>query len=101
MKRLLSPLGDWSFSLSQSALQAVPQSETIDMDEAALRAARVFGISGWSRAARVGKSMEEILAAAPAYFKDALEFADTFKCEAKRSDKAFPLKSPEICAEVD
>ena len=34
------------------------------------------------------------------YLKDELENAATFKVEAKRSDKSFPLKSPEICAGV-
>ncbi|MCL2494097.1 MAG: tRNA 4-thiouridine(8) synthase ThiI [Oscillospiraceae bacterium] len=100
LRRALNPLGDWSFSMNQSALQAVPQNENTDMDEAAARASRVFGISGWSRSARVGKTMEEILAAAPVYFRDTLAFAGTFKCEAKRSDKRFPLNSPEICAEA-
>ena len=100
LRRALSPLGNWQFSVSQSALQAIPQDGDIDMDEAAARAARVFGISGYSRALRVRKSMEAILAAAPGYFEDALAGARSFKCEAKRSDKAFPLKSPEICAAV-
>jgi len=100
LRRALSPLGDWQFALSQSTLQAIPQREDTDMDEAAARTARVFGISGYSRSARVGKRMEEILAQAPVYFKDTFAYAHTFKCEAKRSDKAFPLKSPEICAAV-
>jgi len=97
LKRQLALLGDWQFSVSQSTLQAVPRGENIDMEKAAARTARVFGISGWSRSARVGKNMEEILAKAPEYFRDTLEFADTFKCEAKRSDKRFPLNSPQIC----
>ncbi|MCL1951347.1 MAG: tRNA 4-thiouridine(8) synthase ThiI [Oscillospiraceae bacterium] len=100
LRRALLPLGDWQFALSQSTLQAIPQRNDIDMEEAAARAARVFGIAGYSRAARVGKRMEDILALAPAYFRDTLAYANTFKCEAKRSDKAFPLRSPEICGAV-
>ncbi|MCL2299779.1 MAG: tRNA 4-thiouridine(8) synthase ThiI [Firmicutes bacterium] len=100
LRRALSPLGDWQFSMSQSTLQAIPQREGTDMEEAAARVSRVFGISGYSRSARVGKSMEAILAQAPAYFEDTLACVRSFKCEAKRSDKAFPLKSPEICAAV-
>jgi len=100
LRRALTPLGGWQFSVSQSTMQAIPQREDTDMDEAAARTARVFGISGYSRSARVKKSMEDILAQAPGYFKDTLAFARTFKCEAKRSDKAFPLKSPEICVAV-
>ena len=100
LRRQLAPLGDWQFGVSQSTLQAVPYSESIDMDEAFTRTARVFGIGGFSRAARVGKSMEEILAKAPEYFRDTLAYVQTFKCEAKRSDKRFPLNSPEICGAV-
>ncbi len=98
LRRALSPaLGSWQFSLSQSTLQAIPLQSDIDMNEAAARTSRVFGISGYSRALRVPKSMDEILAQAPDYFRDTLMQARTFKCEAKRSDKTFPLKSPQIC----
>ena len=100
LRRQLAPLGSWQYNMSQSTLQAVPGGGGIDMDEAAARASRVFGISGYSRAARVKKDINEILAMAPAYFRDTLSCVNTFKCEAKRSDKAFPLKSPEICMEV-
>ena len=34
------------------------------------------------------------------YLADALNAAKTFKVEAKRADKAFPMKSPQICAEL-
>ena len=44
--------------------------------------------------------MEAVLATAPAYLEKQLRAAKTFKVEAKRSDKKFPLKSPEICREL-
>ena len=44
--------------------------------------------------------MDDINRTAAEYLKEELEDAATFKVEAKRSDKAFPLKSPEICAET-
>ncbi len=44
--------------------------------------------------------MEAILAATGDYLADELRNARTFKVEAKRSDKTFPLTSPAICAEV-
>ena len=44
--------------------------------------------------------MEDILTQAPDYLYDELMGAKTFKVESKRSDKKFPLKSPEISATV-
>ena len=44
--------------------------------------------------------MEDISAKAVSYLEEVLQGANTFKVEAKRADKAFPLKSPEICAEL-
>ena len=46
------------------------------------------------------KDMDEILDFAPKYLKEQLEDVRTFKVEAKRSDKKFPYKSPEICREL-
>jgi thiamine biosynthesis protein ThiI len=44
--------------------------------------------------------MEEIKKTAEAYLGDALRGAGTFKVESRRADKTFPLKSPEISAEL-
>ena len=46
------------------------------------------------------KDIEDIAATALEYLKEPLEDAKTFKVEAKRSDKKFPMKSPEICREM-
>jgi thiamine biosynthesis protein ThiI len=44
--------------------------------------------------------MDNIMAVAAEYLEDELTLAKTFKVEAKRSDKKFPLKSPEISREL-
>ena len=44
--------------------------------------------------------MDVIIPAACEYLKDDLIFAKTFKVNAKRSDKKFPLNSPAICMTV-
>lgn len=44
--------------------------------------------------------MDSIKINALEYLKEQLELVSTFKVEAKRSDKQFPLKSPQICAEL-
>ena len=70
------------------------------MDEVSDRISRVFGIAAYSRALQVEKDMDVILENAPKYLAEQLKNAKTFKVEGKRSDKKFPLKSPEISAEV-
>ena len=46
------------------------------------------------------KDFESIKKTAEEYLGECLEDADTFKVEAKRSDKKFAMKSPEICREL-
>ncbi|MBR2039895.1 MAG: tRNA 4-thiouridine(8) synthase ThiI, partial [Clostridia bacterium] len=60
----------------------------------------IFGIAAFSRACVCEKNMEDILSKSVEYLADTLKNAKTFKVEAKRSDKKFPLKSPEICREL-
>ncbi|MDR1927384.1 MAG: THUMP domain-containing protein, partial [Oscillospiraceae bacterium] len=100
LRQVLAPLGEWQFQLSQSTLQAVPLAPGIDMREAAARAARVFGLSGYSRAARAPKEMEAVKRVCASFLAQRLQSAATFKVEAKRSDKSFPLNSPQICEAV-
>ena len=98
MKRALRPLGEVEFARAQSTITVTPVSEDFPMEQALQRIGRVFGIAAYSRAAVVEKDMAAILAAAPEYLAGVLRGARTFKVEAKRADKQFPLKSPEICA---
>ncbi|MDR0531017.1 MAG: tRNA 4-thiouridine(8) synthase ThiI [Oscillospiraceae bacterium] len=100
LRRALSPLGDWKITIAQSAVQALPCGEGADMDAAFARARRVFGFAGATRAARVPKEMPAILAGCAAYLRQELTFAHTFKCEAKRSDKTFPFRSPQLCEQA-
>lgn len=84
----------------QSTIYVEPQEETCDMDAAFSAAQKVFGVVNVSRAAECEKDMETIISVAKEYLHDELSFARTFKVEAKRSDKSFPKKSPEIAIEV-
>ena len=54
---------------------------------------RVFGLMSYSPAVRIGKDVETIKAAALALLPAATK---TFKVEVVRSDKSFPIKSPEL-----
>ena len=100
IRRRLSDLGKVTFFKSQSTITVYPDSEDFDLDEAELRIGRVFGIAGYSRAAVAEKDMADIEKTTLEYFSDKIFAYKTFKVEAKRSDKKFPLKSPGICREI-
>lgn len=99
MKRHLAPLGSFSFTKSQSTIMVEPETQT-DLDDAADALKKVFGIAALSRAAVCEKDMNNIIGTAKEYLTDELMLAKTFKVEAKRSDKKFPLNSPQICREL-
>ncbi len=99
MKRALRELGEFKFTKSQSTIM-VESLNDADLDDAVEILKRVFGIAALSRAAVAEKDMESIRQTALSYLAEELEGAKTFKVEAKRSDKKFPLKSPEICREL-
>ena len=96
----LRSLGKFELRKAQSAIYIEPLDPGIDLDEVSDRVARVFGISAFSRAMVVEKEMDAILEGAAAYLAEALQGVRTFKVEARRADKTFPLGSPEICARV-
>ncbi len=92
--------GDFSISCMQSTIYVEPKDDNCDIDSALEAAKKVFGIVNICRAAECKKDMAEIIATAKEYLADELSYARTFKVEAKRSDKSFPKKSPEIAIEV-
>ncbi len=100
LKKSLEALGEINIRNAQSTIYIEPVSEFYDFDEALNRVSKVFGIAAFSRACVVDKNMESILKTAPIYLSETVKGIKTFKVEAKRADKTFPLKSPEICAEV-
>lgn len=100
IKQRISDLGSFEYSKSQSTIMVEPLDDDIDLDDVTQRISKVFGIAALSRACVCEKDFDAIKAAAAEYLKEQLEDADTFKVEAKRSDKRFPMKSPEICREA-
>ena len=99
-RRLKARVGKFNFTKSQSTIVAEPLDEDIDFDAAVDTVKNIFGIAAFSKAAVAEKDFENIKAVALEYLGDELRQAKTFKVNAKRSDKAFPMKSPEICREV-
>ena len=99
-RRRLEELGKFGFRKAQSTIFVEPKDEDIDLDEAVDILQKVYGIIALTKAAVVEKDFEAIKETAITYQKDELMEAKTFKVDAKRSDKSFPLKSPEICREL-
>lgn len=100
IKRRLGRLGRFEITRSQSTICIRPLGEDADLDEAAERLSRVFGIAAFSRALVTEKDMAVICRDATDYLRDTLTAAKTFKVAAKRSDKSFPFQSPDIQREL-
>lgn len=100
IRRKLRPLGDFKLRCAQSTIYVEPMSNDIDLDEVVEELRKVFGIATLSRACVSKKDMSKIKQDLLVYLNEILNNVKTFKVEAKRSDKAFPLKSPEICAQI-
>ena len=100
LRRRASPYGTFKIYFKQSTIFVEPQNDECDMDGMYDAAKKVFGIVGVNRAAVCEKNIESILETARAYLPEKLFGKRTFKVEAKRADKRFPLTSPEISAQV-
>lgn len=100
LKRRLAKIGSYTVRCAQSTITVAPNSENDDIDEAVDCVSKVFGIAAFSRACVVEKDIEKIKNTAVEYLDEILSDAKSFKVEAKRSDKKFPLTSPQICMEV-
>ena len=99
-RRLIHSVGKFTFTKSQSTIIVEPNEEDLDFEKAVEVIGKVFGIAGFSRAALAEKDLEDIKNVALSYLGDDLRSVKTFKVNAKRSDKKFPLTSPELCREV-
>lgn len=100
IRRRLRDLGEINVRKAQSTIYIEPKDDTFDFEEALERVKLIFGIAAFSRACVCEKTMEDIIAKSPVYLENDLKNVKTFKVEAKRADKQFPLTSPEICREI-
>ena len=85
---------------SQATIYIEPQEGDEQTDIICEKLKKIFGIVSIVTAYKAEKSLQGIFDIIPDSIGDVLQNAKTFKVEAKRSDKKFPLKSPEICDEV-
>lgn len=100
IKRRLKDLGKTNITRAQSTIFIDSYEEKYDTDEAVDRLKKVFGIAALCRAAVCEKQFDDIKRVSLEYLEEALSYASTFKVTAKRADKSFPMKSPEICREL-
>lgn len=99
IKRRLKKIGRFDYFRKQSTIYITPLEE-VDMDVVADKLKFVFGIGAIQRCAVFPKDFAAVAEGAEEYLREALEDAKTFKVEAKRADKTFPMKSPEIQQEL-
>ena len=100
LRRRASPYGVFKISCRQSTIYVVPQNEFCDMDGMYEAARRVFGIIAVNRAAVCKKTMESIIETVKNYLPEKLKGKRTFKVDARRADKKFPLTTPEISRDI-
>ena len=100
IRQKILPMGNFELRNMQSTIYLIPADENVDFDELDKKIKTVFGISRYSRAAQCEKTLRDIQETAVKYLGGKFSQIKTFKVESKRSDKSFPLKSPEISASV-
>lgn len=73
-----------------------------DVEKVMADISKVFGVASISPAVEVESDMEKIGEAAVEFMLDLIERkgVKTFKVEAKRADKSFPVKSPDIARQI-
>jgi thiamine biosynthesis protein ThiI len=100
IKRAIADDGEVKISKAQATIYIEPMESDMQIDSIVEKLKKVFGIVSIVVAYRTEKSIDAVLEEIGLSFDDTLRNAKTFKVEAKRADKKFPLKSPEICKEV-
>ncbi len=95
INRRLKPFGDFKVYAVQSTIYAEPRG-ACDMDGAYEAVKTIFGLASVSRAAACEKDKDALLETAKRYLGEELNKAKSFKVEAKRSDKRFPMTSIQL-----
>lgn len=100
LRHRLSQVGNYDVYAMQSVVFIEPREPSCDLDQALEIAQKTFGLISVSRSYAVEKDMDKILEAVAEKFGPLLRSARSFKVEARRADKTFPLRSPEIAQRV-
>lgn len=100
IKYRLKKIGRFSVTKAQSTVYVEPENPETDLNEALEALKKIFGIASICRVCVCEKNFEDICTQSVEYLSEILPYAKTFKVTAKRADKAFPMKSPEICNQL-
>lgn len=122
IRKSLYGLGKTNVKKSQARIYIEPMEENFDFDGAIVRLVKVFGIVSVSIVLKINSDFEDIKKQSLELAKKqvmkltqlssqknnsanigAMDFAQgviSFKVEAKRGDKNFPMQTPEICMEL-
>lgn len=100
MRYRLRALGEFDISRSQSTIYVSAKDDSTDMDEALSKLTKVFGLAKVCKAVVLEKNWDVIAKTAPSYLEDVLGSVKTFKVMAKRSDKHFPMNSPQLMRDL-
>lgn len=99
IKNSLKNVAQCTVTLRQATIY-VEDFEADKIDLIVERMAKIFGLVSVTKAAVCDKNMDAIKATAREYLAEDLSVPAKFKVEAKRSDKAFPLNSLELCIDL-
>jgi thiamine biosynthesis protein ThiI len=97
LKHKVSKFGEFEVKNVESVISIKTQHS--DLDSLIPQISKVFGISSYCKALLVSKDLQTIKESAVKILSELSEFS-TFKIEAKRASKDFPLTSFQICSEV-
>ncbi len=100
LRKRAKKCGNFEISRAQSTVYIEPADEFCDMDAMLCEAQKVFGIVAIARAYVCEKSLESISQMAREQIAPQIRKYRTFKVEAKRSDKRFPLDSMDLSREI-
>ncbi len=100
LRKRAKKCGNFEVLRAQSTVYIEPQDDFCDMDAMLCEAQKVFGIVAIARAYVCDKSLEAISEAAREFIAPEIRNYRTFKVEAKRSDKRFPLDSMDLSREI-
>lgn len=95
VREKLKDLGEFSVSVLQSTITVETPDDSL-LDPALERLKKVFGIVSVCLAYRAEKNPEDIARVVREHVAPTLQGYRSFKCDARRSDKKFPLTSPQI-----
>ena len=99
-RRRLRPYGEFKVYTKQSTMYVEPKNDESDIPGAYEALKQVFGIVGLSLSRSCEKDKDAMLEVAKTYLKDQLLAAKTFKVEARRADKSFPMTSIQLAQYV-